>query len=190
MISTKEQFGKFIVYIGRKLKLSKWFGGLDTTCLGNPQQYYEIGTDWKVFQQDAPIPSSMLEFWLYDAAKDIPIVDDTANLYDIPIETVAAEVEKRFGSRWRGPFEIGRRGVRFWDPSADNETAAIVRKDGMQCFTGGKSFVSWREILGNQFVELGNRLVERRAAPRRAVDRQVLARSISQSSVNTNPGVE
>ena len=46
-----------------------------------------------------------------------------------PIGRVAEEVEKRFPGRWPGAFEIGARGPRFWDDTASNPTAAIVRSD-------------------------------------------------------------
>ena len=63
-----------------------------------------------------------------------------------------AEVEKRFPGRWSGDFKEGARGVRFWDPTADNPTAAIVRTTGMTAFTGDRGFMSWSDIFGRQFV--------------------------------------
>lgn len=153
LISNGAQLKKFILYLSRKLKLNKWFGGLDTAAFGNANQYYEIGTNWRPFIQGSVISSSVAEFWLFEAGKDIIITDKRDSIYDIPLELVAEEMSKRFPNRWSGPFEIGRRGVRFWDPVADNTTAAIVRKDGMQCFTGGIPFVSWKDIFGFTFVE-------------------------------------
>ncbi|VGO17572.1 hypothetical protein PDESU_06170 [Pontiella desulfatans] len=70
----------------------------------------------------------------------------------IPMAVVSAEVERQFPGRWHGDFYIGARGIRFWDAESDNQTAAVVRETGMQCFTGGTAFVPWSVILGRQFV--------------------------------------
>ena len=72
---------------------------------------------------------------------------------ELPMETVAAEVEKRWPGRWKGEFKLGARGMRFWDDSAANDTAAIVRETGMTCFTGDQAFVTWSQIFGRSFVE-------------------------------------
>lgn len=50
-------------------------------------------------------------------------------------------------------FELGARGVRFWDPLADCPTAAIVRENGMVCFTGAFPFQSWADIFGTDFID-------------------------------------
>lgn len=71
---------------------------------------------------------------------------------EIPIEQIADRVQSRFPGKWQGEFKVGALGVRFWDESADNETGCQVKPDGMLCFTGEQSFVYWREILGNDWV--------------------------------------
>lgn len=152
LLATVEQNKKFLSFISKVLKLSKWHGGLDTGALGDPFRYQHIGLDWKEINPGAVIPKSHLDLWLFEAGKGISL-DPSGPKYAVPIEAVAEQVEIEFPGRWKGPFEPGKRGVRFWDPSADNETAAIVREDGMQCFTGGEPFVPWRKIFGNAFVE-------------------------------------
>jgi hypothetical protein len=66
---------------------------------------------------------------------------------------VAEEVNLRFPGRWKGPFELGARGCRFWDGTSDNDTGAIIRETGMQCFTGDQPFVPWFQIFGGDFVK-------------------------------------
>ena len=140
---------RLMQHVRKKLGLSKIMVGLDTAAFGNPCQYYEAGTDW-VQLSGGVIPANFMMQWAvesshqYDWNKLGPV---------IPIETVADEVERQYPGRWTGDFDIGRRGVRFWDSSADNETAAIVRDSGMQCFTGGQAFVPWSSILGRSFVQ-------------------------------------
>jgi hypothetical protein len=140
---------RLMQHVRKKLGLSKIMVGLDTAAFGNPCQYYEAGTDW-VQLSGGVIPANFMMQWAVESS----------NQYDwnklgpvIPIETIADEVERQFPGRWTGDFDIGRRGVRFWDSSADNETAAIIRDSGMQCFTGGQAFVPWSTILGWPFVK-------------------------------------
>jgi hypothetical protein len=139
---------RLMQHVRKKLGLSKIMVGLDTAAFGNPCQYYEAGTDW-VQLSGGVTPANFMMQWAVESS----------NQYDwnklgpvIPIETIADEVERQYPGRWTGDFDIGRRGVRFWDSSADNETAAIIRDSGMQCFTGGQAFVPWASILGRSFV--------------------------------------
>ena len=140
---------RLMKHISRKLRVSKIMVGLDTTALENPCQYYETGTDWKALSSDV-IPSAFMMQWAIEAThkhawhKEGPVV---------PMDIVADEVERQYPGRWVGEFDNGARGIRFWDPCADNETAAIVRESGMQCFTGGQAFVPWSSILGRSFVQ-------------------------------------
>jgi hypothetical protein len=122
--------------------------GLDTSALKNPCQYYEAGTGWKQISTDV-IPAAFINQWAAEASvkynwrKEGPV---------IPLDMIAEEIERQYPGRWIDPFDLGSRGLRFWDPSADNETAAIVRESGMQCFTGPQPFVLWSSILGHAFV--------------------------------------
>ncbi len=139
----------FLRKLSRELALKKIFPALDEEAFYSPSQYYHCGEGWELVQ-DAPLPLHLLHSWLMAASKRA----DWGGYGDkIPISRVAEELEARFPGKWNGPFEEGARGVRFWDESADNPTAAIVRSTGMQCFTGPKPFVSWGEIFGRKFVE-------------------------------------
>jgi hypothetical protein len=83
------------------------------------------------------------------------MVQDTLSdrKYTIPLDRVAAEVEERFPGRWKGPFEVGARGVRFWDPTASDESAAVVLDHGMLAYSGEQAFLPWVKILGTSFVD-------------------------------------
>jgi len=135
-------------HIKRTLRLKKLLVGLDEDAFEDPCKYYEAGTDWKKISDDV-IPASFMMHWAIEATRNY----DWGKLAPaIPMEKIAEEVERQYPGCWQGEFEIGVRGVRFWDSSADNETAAIVRESGMQCFTGGQAFVPWSAILGGKFV--------------------------------------
>lgn len=139
---------KLLKHVKKKLKLSKILVGLDADAFTDPCKYYEAGTDWVQLSDDV-IPAPFMMQWA---------VESTHNYAwkklgpSIPMELVAAEVEKQYPGQWQGEFDVGVRGVRFWDASADNETAAVIRESGMQCFTGGQAFIPWAAILGGKFV--------------------------------------
>lgn len=134
--------------IAKDLKLSNAFGALDVHAFHNLSQYYTSGRAWQKVT-DEPIPAGRCEMWVMDALKSFK-GNGTAR---IPLERVKAEVDKRFPGRWSGEFSIGARGVRFWDATADNPTAAIVTENGMVCFTGAFPFRSWTDIFGADFVQ-------------------------------------
>ncbi len=139
---------KLLKHVQKKLKLKKILVGLDEDALTDPCKYYEAGTEWTRLSHDV-IPAPFMMQWA---------IESTHNYawnklgVSIPMDKVAAEVEKQYPGRWQGEFVVGVRGVRFWDSSADNETAAVIRDSGMQCFTGGQAFVPWSAILGGKFV--------------------------------------
>ena len=139
---------RLMQHVCKKLGLPNIMVGLDTPALKNPCQYYEAGTGWKKISSHT-IPAAFMMHWAIEAS-------DKFNWKtfgpDIPLEIIEQEVHQQYPGRWDGPFDYGARGIRFWDPSADNETAAIVRESGMQCFTGGQAFVPWSAILGRSFV--------------------------------------
>lgn len=131
-----------------ELKCEKLLPGFDRVPFVKPDQYYELGTEWRRYA-DKRIGKRTLNLWIYQAGlKTKWSMEGT----EIPMELLAAEVEKQYPGRWPGDFADGARGPRFWDMSADNDTAAIVRSAGMQCFTGDTPFVPWATILGAGFT--------------------------------------
>jgi hypothetical protein len=139
---------KLMRHIKKKLKLSKLLVGLDTEAFEDPCKYYEAGTAWHSLSCDE-IPSAFMMQWAIESTHNYA----WGKLGTvIPVDVVSAEVERQYPGRWQDEFYIGARGIRFWDAESDNQTAAVVRETGMQCFTGGTAFVPWSVILGRQFV--------------------------------------
>lgn len=134
----------------KKLKLTKFLPGLDIEAFVDTSKYYERGRMW-IPLSGGKIPDAMLYNWLLEAGNKCKWVSNDS--IRIPMDRLYAEVKKCFPGKWNGPFAEGARGVRFWDPAADNTTAAVVRESGMQCFTGTRPFISWKEIFGPKFVE-------------------------------------
>jgi hypothetical protein len=148
--ANRDHYKAFATIAAKQLKLRKLAPGFEPESFESPAHYYEVGRSWQALSNDR-IPSSILNAWLYEAGNKILKWGD-GELTEIPANVVAEELEKRYPGRWSGPFEVGCRGVRFWDTSANNATAAVVREAGMQCFTGEQAFVSWSEIFGPRFV--------------------------------------
>lgn len=139
----------FLKVVKRELKLSKILPGFDEEAWLDVSKYYEKGRDWQNLCNDR-ISAGMVHQWMYKAGDKVQWNNFTE--VRIPMTTLADEVARRYPRRWEGPFEAGRRGARFWDETADNSTAAVIRDSGMQCFTGDQAFVPWSQILGAEFV--------------------------------------
>lgn len=139
---------KFLSVALVQLRLRKLLPGLDTDrAWPNITQIYDVGSAWTRIS-DKPLPSSVLHLWLTEAAKNANWKTDDAL---IPIEAVAAEVERQYPASWPGEFALGARGNVFWD-GGQNPTSTIVAENGMICFSREKIFYSWAEVLGAAFV--------------------------------------
>lgn len=149
-VSPGVQVTKFLARLAKEMKLGAWLPGFDAGATANTVQYYEVGRDF-VEIGGKPIPHEILVHWAWDSVRDTVLWSDFSR-YEIPLEEIEREVHDRFPGRWKGQFKVGERGVRFWDPTADNPTGAQIRADGMTCYTGDKFFVSWAEIFGQKFV--------------------------------------
>ena len=138
--------------IARKLKLKNAYGQLDGKAFYNTSQYYHAGWNWQQISTE-PIAESMSLLWLDEALKKSKF---TTTGTQIPLARIWEEMQKRgWDKKWGGDkaFELGARGVRFWDPLADCPTAAIVKENGMICFTGPFPFQSWADIFGSDFID-------------------------------------
>lgn len=153
MLASDQLIRKFLATVSKELKLIKWSGGFDTDAFGDPTRYYEIGKQWEEIFKGAYIPAATLEAWLLKAADGIQFNKEQTLRYKIPFEDLSTEMHNRFPGRWDGDLYVGARGVRFWDPSADNTSAAVAFEEGMYCFTGNRPFVTWENIFGKGFVD-------------------------------------
>lgn len=127
-----------------------------------PSQYFELGTDW--VNLGGYISNTIVQTALFKAAQTKPPESTDTS---IPIEVIAAEVERRFPDRWIGDFEVGSRGPLFWlDDGIDREGCQVF-EDGMIVYSDrDKGWMTWRDIFGPDFVreyeeqKMGNLLDE------------------------------
>lgn len=153
LFTSHAHFKPFLVKLSKALRLPNWLAQLDAPALADPSRYYELGMKWEPVRPDKCIPMSHLQLWMFDTAKDLKFDNTRITSQTVPLKDVEAAVHERFPGRWQGYFDVGSRGVRFWDPGADNPTAAVVLPEGMMCFTGNKAFMSWGDIFGRSFTE-------------------------------------
>lgn len=115
-------------------------------CSIKPTTFWTNGGEWHDLDRP-PMPWDLV----FGMAVDVSKKSDMGRA-EIPLEIIAAEVQKRWPGRWQGPFELNNLGVRFWDETADNTTGAQIKPDGLICYTGTKPFVRWAELFGIDWV--------------------------------------
>jgi len=143
----------------KELGLSRLAPGFDKEAFLQPEHYFAYWPDDAAVALHNRIGTNTITAWKADCLHKADYRDEGIK---IPLDVIADKVQEQFPGRWKGAFELGARGVRFWDPSADNDTAAVVCENGMKCFTGPYPFVSWGAIFGKDFVSeiAGNRFAD------------------------------
>lgn len=128
-----------------KLKVRTLLPGYDAAS-ERPSQVWTNGGEWRAWRVE-PLAWTLVLGLAVDASKKLSVTSG-----DIDLDTVAAEVLKRWPGPWQGDFKLGALGVRFWDETADNTNGCQVKPDGMLCFTGTTGFLSWAQLLGGAWV--------------------------------------
>jgi hypothetical protein len=149
-VFTTDVYRLFIKQLTKVLRVDKWLPGYDEKS-EQLHQVFELGHSWSSPFGDTRVPANLLNEMIMQASNKAKWPNDTPDA--IPLEKVEAEVNRRWPGKWIGPFVEGARGPRFWDSSADHPTGAVIRPNGVQAFTGEGRFLSWREILGEDFVK-------------------------------------
>lgn len=142
---------RFLAVVAKELKVKAALPGFDDASL-NLNQYWEAGTDWQPVPGATAIPADVVGLWVFQAAasKSLKLAG-----VEIPLEEVAAEVDRQFPGRWVGNFELGARGPLFWVPDGVARVGCQVGSFGMLCFSSRAegAFLSWGEVLGTGFVK-------------------------------------
>ena len=149
-VFTGEVMEKFMSILAKELDVKRLLPGLDEGAWSNPHTPYELGTDWRQPYGDVRLAHSLVVTAIHDASAKAKFKSDGPV---IPMEAIAAEVDRRWPGRWTGPFVEGARGVRFWDAKADNTTGCTLRENGVQAWTGECKFLPWVDVLGTDFVK-------------------------------------
>ena len=139
---------RLLDWLKKHLRLSQLLPSLDDKAFHDAMIYHHAGRDWQGCG-GKPIAKVTI-------ARALAEVGERASFrgagVKVPLERVAEEVEARWPGRWQGDFVENARGVRFWEPDAD-ALSAIVKPEGMLCYTGETGFRDWASIFGHGFVE-------------------------------------
>ena len=143
-----ERFMKTLV---KELKVKKLLPGFDESSMES-SQYFEAGTNWAAVASGMPIPVDLVGLWTLDSATG-KIAQQGGT--EIPIEEIAAEVERQFPGRWVGDFVVGARGPLYWVPDGVQRVGCQVGDFGMICYSSraDAGFLPWDKILGKSFVQ-------------------------------------
>jgi len=139
---------KFLKIAAQQLKVSRIVAALDPAFF-SPYEYYEVGKDW-VQHSPEPLPKELAWLWYAEISQTETL--GSRDEIRIPLDRVEAEIHQQFPNKLSDKLEVGLRTPRFWDSSATDPTAAVVKEGGFLCFTGPEPFISWASLLGNAFV--------------------------------------
>lgn len=119
-------------------------------------QYIDIGKSWHPLASDALVPKELTSAWSLEAAEQTIVsrLNSKDGSQELPFETVDELIRKHYPHANLPPLRQGMRCKRFWDPDADNPTAATPMPDGFLVFTphdGG--FISWAKLFGQAEVD-------------------------------------
>lgn len=128
----------------RELRLGNLLAGFDAAST-KPSQVWTNGGEWHPFEEK-PVAKDLVIGVAVDAKFE------TSAVGEIPLEIIAAKVEKDYPGRFGGEFKLDALGMRFWDPKADNKGGCQVKLDGMLCFTDTVPFRKWADIFGHEWV--------------------------------------
>lgn len=119
-------------------RVRKVLGGFDEMSL-RPSLYYTLYDQWHTL--GGVVSENLLQHILYQVGRNIKTYQDEGP--SLPWDVIEHQLNKKFPGRWTGKVEEGARGVRFWDPSATNQTAAMLTPTGVAYFTDGGGFLPW-----------------------------------------------
>ena len=127
--------------------------GLDENAVTDPSRLLCNGCEWRETGH-GPIAEADLQAFFVSCGKDFRF--QTADPTEIPLDIVEKALREKYPNfNWPGDFTVESQGPSFWIDGSTSPLSAIVKKDGMFTFSGhaGKSFFSYADLLGKEFVE-------------------------------------
>lgn len=142
----------FLKELDAKLKISDALPGFDKASWKDTQ-YFELGFGMHDVAGSTPVPKALLAQCLMEGGLRAKVQVDADP--EIPMDVIAAEVERQFPGRWVGTFEEGKRGPLFWIADGITRDGCAVAENGMICYSDRavSNFMPWRAVLGAKFVD-------------------------------------
>jgi hypothetical protein len=142
--------GRFQKLLRKEFHLVNLLPGLDDNAVKDPSKYYEVGENWKQLSS-VPVPTAECFMWAQKAFKKVGL--STELEADVPLDRVQAALEAKYKDVKFPKLELGLRMHRFWDSSAENESAAFLMSGGFFCHTGDEGFMGWRDLISDSFMK-------------------------------------
>jgi hypothetical protein len=151
-VSDPEITEHFLKELDGRVGISNALPGFDKASW-KASQYFEKGTNWRKMENATPIPKGVLEVSMMEGGLKAKRVFSDEPV--IPMEIVAAEVERQFPGRWKNAFTEGARGPLFWINDGITREGCAVAETGMICYSdrAAGNFLRWSEVLGSKFVD-------------------------------------
>jgi hypothetical protein len=141
---------KCVEAIVKETKAHAILPGFDDTSKF-PGQAFELGHSWKPLGHPM-LTSSMVAGVYFKSTQAVTMSPDT--LVQVPIEVVAAEVERRWPGVWPGDFTVGAKGPLFWLNDGNPSIGAWVAENGIWSHSDrDHGWHSWSKLLGAAFVK-------------------------------------
>lgn len=128
--------------------------GLDEPAFIDPAKHYANGCIWRKLD-NAPIAEDTINGLFVKVARDFAFRGAEAGP-EIPYPVVFTALKEKFPTlQWPTEFVLNSQGPSFWVSGSTSTMSAIVKDTGMMTFAGhaDRSFYSWRDLLGQDFVE-------------------------------------
>lgn len=145
-----EEYKRLAQTFAAEVRLSRVLGGFDASALDSPQVYYTYANPFVPFPGGAKLS--------YEYIQNLRFRIGQGKFYnsygvEVPLGTVFAAMEAKFPNHGYTSLQVGSRGKRFWDETAEDDTSAVIRSTGVQYFSDGGGFKPWSSIFGEAFIE-------------------------------------
>lgn len=141
--------------LAEKFKIEELWGGLDLKATTNPTRRWTNSGNWCPMGSDM-VDEETLDKWVVGQLSKVDWKDKSLGKA-FPMDKVAEELRERYPdfSQWPGDFVDNSQGPTFWVEGSKSPKSAIAHPTGIYTFSGhaGKSFYSWHDLLGKDFVE-------------------------------------
>ena len=139
----------FLTRLVKAVNARQLFANLDDN-FRRPEQYYAwLPPSTEV--SDHRIKSDTL-FAMLAAAFDASTRYRGEGPTEIPTDKLLERINVLYPGRLRGSFELNGRTNAFWVSDSTNPSACIVTATGMISFSQDRSFYTWADILGTEWV--------------------------------------
>jgi hypothetical protein len=146
-------FCSFVLQSAKNFLQLDLLPALDEKAFTTPSRLLCNGGDW-TSTGFGTVPEHAIQAFFVDCGRRFRF--RPVNEADIPLEIIEKALREKFPNmNWPGEFAVDAQGPTFWIPESTSPLSAIVKATGIFTFSAHavKSFYSWADILGAEFVK-------------------------------------